>query len=150
MVSVCLSVLSVFPLLCLCFRLGWTTVLLRPRKQSVRPNMVRAGAARREQRHAKRDLARATRGKQKYKNQKGDGIKKGVIRKTARPAGRNKHGRGPGRRFDPEEEAEEGEDDVRATCFERPGVFSKPLSRACPVSDDGYQGRRGDSLSGRC
>ena len=95
--------------------------------------MVRAGAARREQRHAKRDLARATRGKQKYKNQKGDGIKKGVIRKTARPA-RDKHGQGRGRRFDPEAEEEEGEDDVRATCLERPAVFSKLLSHACPVS----------------
>ena len=112
--------------------------------------MVRAGAARREQRHAKRDLARATRGNQKYKNQKGDGIKKGVIRKTARPSGRNKHGQGQGRRFDPEAEVEEGEDDVRATCFERFAAFTKPLSRACPVSDDGDQGRRGNSLPGRC
>ena len=86
-----------------------------------------------EQRHAKRDLARVTRGKQKYKNQKGDGIKKGVIRKTARPA-RDKHGQGRGRRFDPEAEEEEGEDDVRATCLERPAVFSKLLSHACPVS----------------
>ena len=75
--------------------------------------MVRAGAARREQRHAKRDLARAERGTQKYKNQKGDGIKKGVIRKAHRPS-RDKHGQGRGRRYDPEEEEEEEEDnDVR-------------------------------------
>ena len=78
--------------------------------------MVRAGAARREQRHAKRALARATRGNQKYKSQKGDGLKRGAIRKSDRPAGRNKHGRGHGRRFDPEAEVEDEDDEVRDTC----------------------------------
>ena len=86
------------------------------RPASARKRMVRAGAARREQRHAKRALARATRGNQKYKNQKGDGLKRGAIRKTARPAGRNKHGRGHGRRFDPEAEVEDEDDEVRDTC----------------------------------
>ena len=79
--------------------------------------MVRAGAARREQRHAKRALARAERGPQKYKNQKGDGIKKGVIRKAHRPQ-RDKHGVGRGRRFDEVEEQEE-EDDVRSKAHAR-------------------------------
>lgn len=74
--------------------------------------MVRAGAARREKRQAKRVLARAERGSQKYKDQKGGGI-----RKSLRPP-RNKHGKGRGRRFDAPvaEETEEDEDDVREAC----------------------------------
>ena len=66
--------------------------------------MPRAGAARRELRQAKRALAKAERGPQKYKNQKGG------IRKPSRPP-RNKHGKGKGRHFD-EDDAQGEEDDM--------------------------------------
>lgn len=70
--------------------------------------MARAGAARREKRQAKRVLARAERGSQKYKDQKGGGV-----RKPLRPP-RNKHGKGRGRQFDgPDDEEAEEETDVR-------------------------------------
>ena len=65
---------------------------------------MRAGAARREKRQAKRALARAERGTQKYKDQKG------AIRKAPRGP-RQKHGRGVGRRFDQVEETEHAEED---------------------------------------
>ena len=51
---------------------------------------IRRGAARRELRHAKRALARAERGSQKYANQKGGGPQKGH-KKAFRPPSRSRN-----------------------------------------------------------
>ena len=87
---------------------------------------MRAGAARREKRQAKRALARAERGTQKYKDQKG------AIRKAPRGP-RQKHGRGVGRRFDQVEETEHTEEDdgVRARS---PASCKWPSSDQAPPS----------------
>ena len=84
-------------------------------------HMARAGAARREKRQAKRVLARAERGSQKYRDQKGGGIQKSL-----RPP-RNKHGKGRGRRFDEDgpapEEADEDADVREAASMHTPGTL---------------------------
>ena len=73
--------------------------------------MARAGAARRMKRDAKKEFAKATRGKQKYKDQKGGvtpskGVRKGMLGKKRR-----------------RQEARDAEDDneeaVRTSCARR-------------------------------
>jgi len=82
--------------------------------------MARAGAARREKRQAKRVLARAERGSQKYRDQKGGGIQKSL-----RPP-RNKHGKGRGRRFDEDGPAPEEADEDADMVVVRDGKPTRP------------------------